>query len=51
MKTRDYIRLTAQVAILKDIAREYSGLTIDNIITQIESRIKEVDEYERTAIL
>lgn len=31
------------LAVLKAIAKEYSGKTIDNIIQQIESRIKEYE--------
>ena len=38
MTNGDYIRLQAQIAVLKDIATEYSGKTINNIIQQIEER-------------
>ena len=41
MTQGEYIRLTAQIAVLKEIAMEYSGKTIDNIIQQMEARIKE----------
>lgn len=34
------LRLRAQVAILKDVAREYPGRTIENIIDNINARIK-----------
>ena len=40
------LRLRAQVAILKDVAREYPGRTIENIISNIESRIKYKQEHE-----
>lgn len=43
MTQGDYARLVAQIAVLKEIAMEYSGKTIDNIIVQMESRKKEVD--------
>lgn len=43
MKQADYIRLTAQIAVLKEIAEEYSGKTIDNIIQQLEAIKKEVE--------
>lgn len=43
MKQADYIRLTAQVAVLKEIAVDYSGKTIDNIIRQLEAIKKEVE--------
>ena len=32
----DRIKITAQVAVLKEIALEYNGKTIDNIIQQLE---------------
>lgn len=38
MTNADYIRLTAQIAMMKDITTEYSGKTINNIIQQIEER-------------
>lgn len=47
MTQAEYIRLKAQVAVLKEVAEEYSGKTIDNIIVQIEARLKEVAN-ERT---
>lgn len=37
MKT---LRLRAQLSVLKDVNKEYKGLTIENIIKQIESRIE-----------
>ena len=43
MKHADYIRLTAQIAVLKEIAADYSGKTIDNIIQQLEAIKKEVE--------
>lgn len=43
MKQTDYIRLTAQIAVLKEIAADYSGKTIDNIIQQLEAIKKEVE--------
>ena len=43
MTQGDYARLVAQIAVLKEIAMEYSGKTIDNIIVQMEARKKEVD--------
>ena len=42
MLLTDYIRLTAQIAVLKEIALDYSGKTIDNIIQQLEAIKKEV---------
>lgn len=43
IKQADYIRLTAQIAVLKEIAVDYSGKTIDNIIRQLEAIKKEVE--------
>ena len=43
MKQADYIRLTAQIAVLKEIAVDCSGKTIDNIIQQLEAIKKEVE--------
>lgn len=45
MTNADYIRLTAQIAVLKDIATEYSGKTINNIIQQLEARKAETEKY------
>lgn len=38
-----YGRLKAQLAILLDVQKEYPSKTIDNIIMQINSRIKEIE--------
>lgn len=46
MKHADYIRLTAQIAVLKEIAADYSGKTIDNIIQQLEAIRKEVTDED-----
>ena len=43
MTQSEYARLVAQIAVLKEIAEEYPGKTIDNIIVQMEARKKEVD--------
>lgn len=37
-------RLKAQVAVLKDIAKEYGTCTITNAIMQLESRIKHIEQ-------
>ena len=46
MKQADYIRLTAHIAVLKEIAVDYSGKTIDNIIQQLEAIKKEVENED-----
>ena len=37
----DYARLVAKIAVLKEVAAEYPGKTIENIIVQMEARRKE----------
>lgn len=44
MTNSDYIRLCMQRAILKEVAKEYAGHTIENIITQLDARIKVAEE-------
>lgn len=39
MTVVDRIRITAQIAVLKEIALDYKGKTIDNIIQQLEARL------------
>ena len=46
MKQADYIRLTAMIAVLEEIALDYSGKTIDNIIQQLEAIKKEVEDED-----
>ena len=40
-------RLRAQLSVLKDIVQTYPHRTIENIIQNIESRIKAIEEHER----
>ena len=35
----DRIKITDQITVLKEIALEYNGKTIDNIIQQLEMRL------------
>ena len=42
MTVAEYTRLVAQIAVLKEIAMEYSCRTIDNIIVQMEAIKKEI---------
>ena len=39
----EYIKLLMQIATLKNVAAEYPGKTIENIIVQLEARKKEVE--------
>ena len=38
----EYIKLIMQIATLKNVAEEYPGKTIENIIAQMEARRKEI---------
>ena len=42
MTVAEYTRLVAQIAVLREVAEEYPGKTIDNIIVQMEARINEI---------
>ena len=42
MTVSEYTRLIAQIAILQEVAEEYPGKTIENIIAQMEARKKEL---------
>ena len=42
MTTPEYARLEAQIAVLREVAEEYPGKTIENIIVQLEARRKEI---------
>ena len=42
MTTSEYARLVERIALLKEIAKEYPGKTIENIIAQLEARRKEI---------
>ena len=42
MTTGEYARLNAKIAVLKEIAIDYSGKTIGNIIQQLEAIREEV---------
>ena len=40
----EYARLVAQIAELKEVAKEYPGKTIENIIVQMESVKNEIGD-------
>ena len=48
MTKEDYLRLSVHIAMLEDVAEEYPGKTIENIIVQMEARKKEVEKNEGT---
>ena len=42
MNDREWLELQKQLSVLKEVAEEYPGKTIENIIVQLEARLKEV---------
>ena len=40
----EYIKLLMQINVLKNVAVEYPGKTIENIIAQLEARRKELNK-------
>ena len=44
MTVAEYIRLVAKIAVLKEVAEEYPGKTIENIIVQMEARRNEIGD-------
>ena len=45
MTQGEFIKLEAQIAVLKEVAMDYPGKTIENIIQQMEARVKEVKQH------
>ena len=43
MTKEEYLRLSVHIAMLEDIAEEYPGKTIENVIAQLEARKKEIE--------
>ena len=43
MNDREWLELQKQLNVLKEVAEEYQGRTIENIIVQIEARLKELN--------
>ena len=44
MTVAEYIRLVANIAVLKEVAEEYPGKTIENIIAQMETVKNEIGD-------
>ena len=40
----DYLLMVHRISVLKEVATEYPGKTIENIITQLEARRKELNK-------
>lgn len=51
MTIGEYARLNAKIAVLKEIAIDYSGKTIGNIIQQLEAIRKEVSNDQDDVII
>ena len=43
MNDREWLELQNQLHVLREVAEEYQGKTIENIIVQLEARLKEVN--------
>ena len=43
MNDREWLELQKQLNVLKDVAEEYPGKTIENVIVQLEARLKELN--------
>lgn len=41
---RELLELQKQLGVLREIAEEYPGKTIENVIVQMESRLKELNQ-------
>ena len=47
VKTKNMVeKLQNQLQVLQEVAKTYGGKTIDNIICQIEMRIKELEKHK-----
>ena len=44
MRTYEEKRLTTDLSVLREVAKEYPGRTIENIIVQLKARLKEVSK-------
>lgn len=44
MLKAEYIRLKAQIAVLKEVSLNYHGKTIDNVILQLKAITDEVEK-------
>ena len=42
MNDREWLELQKQLSVLKEVAEEYPGKTIENIIVQLEARRNEI---------
>lgn len=47
----EYHKLKAQLAVLKDVEKDYPTSSIANVIKQLESRIKHIEESNKNQTL
>ena len=45
MNDREWLELQNQLHVLREVAEEYQGKTIENIIVQLEARRKEIGNF------
>lgn len=50
MTNAEYIRLVAQIAVIREVAMEYPTKTIENIIMQMEARRNEIGNSDEKTI-
>lgn len=43
MNDREWLELQKQLSVLREVAEEYPGKTIENVIVQLEARLKELN--------
>lgn len=48
MNGKEYIKLQNHLATLEEVAEEYPSKTIENIIVQIQSRLNEVNNADKS---
>ena len=51
MTNKDYIRICAQLQIVKDVLEEYGNRTLENAIQTLESRKKWYEEHQNEETL
>ena len=49
MRNYERYKLEAQVSVLKDVAQEYGGRTIENIISNLEARLANMQKHDTEA--
>ena len=44
MTNGEYIRIKAQIAVLRELLADYSHKTLDNVLQGLEARVREVEK-------